>query len=534
MDDELFDLIPIFLSEARERVQHLFELMPQVGSSGQAVVEARRELHTLKGSCRMLKLPLLAELCHEGEVALDAIGPGSVGSVTALLHRFTVLLEAVAQGAEHVETPAAAASSLPPGARGDAPLTPASGFPAGLGIALSGQSSAPPSPEEGETELPTRSLGDVADAADLTGGAQRVSAQAADRLASGAADLRIRALGGLALAQRAGQLAALAGGGVADEQPEQVLAKVATALRQLAADFDANQRRLLQRAQEQLDGLLGLQLQPLDAVRRGELVVVLRSGLSRLALAHDSIASISLLAPGAVVRGRDEWLAKLGERLVPVLRLSDMLGQEAVEEQVLLEVQAAGMSRYLVVGEVEGAEEVLVRPASGLVPAPSLYTALAVLASGDHVPVLSPRALGDFQPQARVPTGDVARPARLRVLLVEDSLATREMERRLLEDEGFDVTAVSGAREALAQLVEGSFDCVVTDIEMPEMTGLELTRELRGMERFAQLPILVVSTLDQPEDRLSGLQAGADAYLSKQELQAQRIGAVIRQLGGSR
>jgi chemotaxis protein histidine kinase CheA/CheY-like chemotaxis protein len=269
------------------------------------------------------------------------------------------------------------------------------------------------------------------------------------------------------------------------------------------------------------------------AARRGERVLVLRVGFSRLALVRSAVAAISRVEPEALVASQGQWLVRLGERLVPVLRLSDMLGEEPVDEPVLLEVQAVGVSRYLVVGEVEGVEEVLVRPFSSLVPAPALYTAVALLASGEPVPVLSTRALGEFRPEGAAPARGTVRPVRLRVLLVEDSLVTREMERRLLEDEGFDVTAVPGAREALHELAEGTFDCVVTDIEMPDMTGLELTRKLRGMDRFAHLPILVVSTLDRPEDRLAGLQAGADAYLSKQELQAHKIGAVIRRLGGS-
>jgi CheY-like chemotaxis protein len=179
-------------------------------------------------------------------------------------------------------------------------------------------------------------------------------------------------------------------------------------------------------------------------------------------------------------------------------------------------------------------EEVLVRPFSHVVPAPPLYAAVALLASGEPVPVISTRGLGEFRAAPAEEPAELVRAARLRILLVEDSLVTREMERRLLEDEGFDVFAVAGAEQALGALGEHAFDCVVTDIEMPGMNGLELTRRLRGTTRFAQLPVVVVSTLDRPEDRLAGLQAGADAYVSKQELQAQRLGSLIRRLGGAR
>jgi CheY-like chemotaxis protein len=105
-------------------------------------------------------------------------------------------------------------------------------------------------------------------------------------------------------------------------------------------------------------------------------------------------------------------------------------------------------------------------------------------------------------------------------------------QRRLLEDAGFHVSAASDAQEALALLGEEPFDCVVTDIEMPGMDGFELTAHLRGMEHFAQLPIIVVSTRDRPDDRLRGLKVGADAYLTKQSLDAGELVDLVRRLSG--
>jgi CheY-like chemotaxis protein len=91
---------------------------------------------------------------------------------------------------------------------------------------------------------------------------------------------------------------------------------------------------------------------------------------------------------------------------------------------------------------------------------------------------------------------------------------------------------VADGHEALSCLSEESFDCVVTDIEMPGMNGLELTARLRSLENFAHLPIVVVSTRDRSEDRLRGLQAGADAYLAKQSLDAGELVELVRRLGG--
>jgi CheY-like chemotaxis protein len=124
------------------------------------------------------------------------------------------------------------------------------------------------------------------------------------------------------------------------------------------------------------------------------------------------------------------------------------------------------------------------------------------------------------------------RPRQIQVLLVDDSVVSREMVRRLLEDGGLGVTSVGSADDALQALEDRDFDCLVTDIEMPGMDGLGLTRKLRRDSRLAELPIVVVSTLDRPADRLAGLESGADAYLTKQGLDARELVALVYRVGG--
>src|ERR1700756_5409067 len=98
------------------------------------------------------------------------------------------------------------------------------------------------------------------------------------------------------------------------------------------------------------------------------------------------------------------------------------------------------------------------------------------------------------------------------LLVVDDDLRLAELLRRYLTDNGFRVTIAGDAGVARAQLASFAFDLVVLDVIMPGENGLDLTRALCGEGR---VPILLLTAMGEPEDRVNGLEAGADDYLSK-------------------
>ncbi|MCH5373525.1 MAG: response regulator [Planctomycetes bacterium] len=102
-----------------------------------------------------------------------------------------------------------------------------------------------------------------------------------------------------------------------------------------------------------------------------------------------------------------------------------------------------------------------------------------------------------------------------RILVVDDSLTVREVERQLLRAHGYDVDVAVDGRDGWTALSSGHYDLLVTDVDMPRMNGIELIRAVRDDERLADLPVVVVSYKDREQDRLLGLDAGANAYLTK-------------------
>ncbi|MFV2071240.1 MAG: response regulator [Thermoanaerobaculales bacterium] len=662
------DLLPLFLEEAGDRLERMGELLEIIDEDSQAAIQMRRELHALKGASRMMGLGELASLCHAAEDHLDLPGAGVRSLLEARLGELTALAEALAEdvenGSARNRTQAGEGLSDGPGDRRARPR------------------------EE-----------------------MRVASGIVDEMADRGARMRVLSVAAEGLADRVFNLGQLAERGVGERAPRQVLAALATSLRQVALDLESSHRNLLRLAEKQLDALLHLQVQPLrpfldglavhsedlarslgkrievkvsaadahldrrivDALREaflhlvrnavdhgiefpedrlargkepsGQILLeastegdrvqlrmedngrgidpkaVLRAAVrqhliekeSAEALAPDEVTQLLFLpglstreeatevsgrgvgldAVAAAVRsvGGDLWiesevgegtvvtvevpLARRGERVlvlrlgehqlampaaavrayrrvtsdmvrivdgkkvlcvggrqIPARFLSDLLGAPSVEEGVLAEAVVGGSILAIVAHSVLGEEEVIVRPLPRAAGAPRVVEGVALLASGRPVPVLSPQRLGPTENWDVSPHEPQAIRAKIRVLLVDDSGVTREMMRRLLDQGGFVVTGVASAKDAIEILEEREFDCMVTDIEMPGMDGLELTRLLRSNSRFSDLPVVVVSTLDRPGDRIAGLDSGADAYLTKQGLDARELIALIQRVGG--
>lgn len=105
--------------------------------------------------------------------------------------------------------------------------------------------------------------------------------------------------------------------------------------------------------------------------------------------------------------------------------------------------------------------------------------------------------------------------ARKRVLVVDDSLTVRELQRKLLQHRGYDVAVAVDGMDGWHALRSSHFDLLISDIDMPRMDGIELVTLVRRDKRLQSLPVMVVSYKDREEDRRRGLDAGADYYLAK-------------------
>ncbi|MBF0277769.1 MAG: hybrid sensor histidine kinase/response regulator [SAR324 cluster bacterium] len=131
---------------------------------------------------------------------------------------------------------------------------------------------------------------------------------------------------------------------------------------------------------------------------------------------------------------------------------------------------------------------------------------------------------------ARKSESEEPKTAKTHVLVVEDSLTIRTMERKLLESQGYEVTVAVDGLDGLNKVRRQKFDLILTDVDMPRMNGLELTRTLKSDQKYQQIPIVIVSYKDRQEDKKRGMEVGADHYIAKSQFNNNEFLESIRRL----
>lgn len=224
---------------------------------------------------------------------------------------------------------------------------------------------------------------------------------------------------------------------------------------------------------------------------------------------------------------------------VPVVSLAARLGEpfasDGTDAPTLVVVWLSALSRRLavVVRDVIDERELVLRP----VPfngGGDLVAGAALLPDGNVAIVLDvPGLIADrrsggsgvsFEP------AEIERPRR--ILVVDDSITTRTLEASVLTASGYDVTTAVDGMDGWRLLQEGGFDLVVSDVQMPGMDGLEFCKRIRSTPAVASTPVILVTSLDKQEEKMEGLEAGADAYITKSSFDQETLLGTIRQLIG--
>jgi len=236
-----------------------------------------------------------------------------------------------------------------------------------------------------------------------------------------------------------------------------------------------------------------------------------------------------------VVSGRK--LAVIDGLAVPVSNLGTLLGLPTVDEGPWVLLGTPTSAHAFQVETVLQKRDVVVRGLTGRLRDLQAVNGASIEPNGSillvlDVPTLIERSDAIAEHASRV-VDKAAGPARqLSVMVVDDALMVRELQRSILERGGYAVRTASDGAEALAMLADQPADLVVTDLEMPNVDGFALTTSIRAHPRLTNIPVLIVSSRASAEDHQRGLDAGADGYIVKTSFdEAGLLSAVSRLLG---
>ena len=257
-------------------------------------------------------------------------------------------------------------------------------------------------------------------------------------------------------------------------------------------------------------------------------VLFVHSAETRFAIPIDSVQETLKVPHHEVIEIVDRKAVRVRNQLVPLLDLAEVLSLPArsfaprVQSDHLFVVIAhsAGERIGIVVETVSDEQEIILKPLPTHLRKTPHVSGLTISGKNEiilvlHVPdlVASARRLKTVEKPKRVAAvTDRTSPY---LLVVDDSLNTREIEKSILEAEGYRVDLAKDGLEALKKVRERRYDLIVTDIEMPRLDGFSLTAQLREDKDYHDVPVVIVTSKEREEDKRRGIEVGANAYIVK-------------------
>ena len=256
-------------------------------------------------------------------------------------------------------------------------------------------------------------------------------------------------------------------------------------------------------------------------------VMLFREWGESYALPCEHIHFVKNLKPEDLHTLEDRQCFYYDNEVITVSRLGLILGrnqpsQVTSDSSVICIVIKVGASFFgILVDDLQDEQEIVLKLPSTPIKRIRNISGVTILDSGLVCPVLNANDLQRSFYRLKkgvkaIPSTQILKKKKI-ILLVEDSIVTRVQEKRILEAAGYEVVTAVDGLEAWDKLSVQAFDAVVSDILMPNLTGLDLAARIRENRKFSELPIILVTSLSSEEDRRRGLEVGADAYLTKSE-----------------
>ncbi len=254
-----------------------------------------------------------------------------------------------------------------------------------------------------------------------------------------------------------------------------------------------------------------------------------------------SVEHVMLIRPEQIVNVQGSQAIILENRTIPFRILSDILRMQKIpmpDETKLsvMIIKRAGSLLAFLVDEIIGEKEIVIKSFHAPLTKIPCVSGGTLLESNQVVLVLDPGDLMTFAFEktqtSRVTIQDekTIEPDKKHILIVDDSITTRTLEKNVLESKNYQVTVAVNGKEALDMLHKKKFSLVITDVIMPVMDGFTLTEQVKKSEKLRHLPVIIVTSLGSDAEKQRGIDVGADAYIVKNEFESGKLLSIVSQL----
>lgn len=255
----------------------------------------------------------------------------------------------------------------------------------------------------------------------------------------------------------------------------------------------------------------------------------------------NAIERVATVTANQIIEIEDTLAILIEGHPIPLRLLTDVLGlqnQETFKKDYMsiIVLKNSATSVALLVDNILNEREIVIKPLQPPINAVPCVIGGTLASAGDIIIVLNPNDIINQCINTKkvspitFETNVESSTARPHILVVDDSITTRALEKNILENHHFVVTTAVNGQEAWDLLKKNQFSLIITDVTMPIMDGFTLTEQIKQSAEYRELPVIIVTSLGSESEKQRGISVGADAYIVKNEFESEKLLEIVEQL----
>lgn len=266
-------------------------------------------------------------------------------------------------------------------------------------------------------------------------------------------------------------------------------------------------------------------------------MTMFRIGNKSIALPTHNLLEIMRVSADEFINVVNRHALRLREQILPLIKIDTLMrcSHDEANQPLILIIKTSNGQAALLADDILNQDSYVIHSLPEHMQNTPWISGCIITGTDEIVNVLNTAELTEYSQEH----GSIAQKSEnkdqrstAKILVVDDSVSTRDIEKSIIESYGYSVDLASDGMEAFEIAEENSYQCIVSDIEMPRMDGFALTKRLRGIRKYRNTPVILVSSRDTQEDKVKGIQAGADAYIVKSAFDQDNLIKTIRTLIG--